>query len=82
MSLYPVDSIVLTITQLYFWTHSLSSVRYRNILAWIVGCMSDTPNHFNTTLIIPRQTQILSVRLLPLRPSTGAAPYRLWPLLV
>lgn len=26
--------------QLYFWTHSLSSPRCRNLLAWIVGCKS------------------------------------------
>jgi amino acid transporter len=25
---------------LYFWTHSLSSPRCRNLLAWIVGCSS------------------------------------------
>jgi len=27
-------------SQLYFWTHSLSSPRCRNLLAWIVGCKS------------------------------------------
>jgi len=26
--------------QLYFWTHSYSSPKWRNLLAWIVGCMS------------------------------------------
>lgn len=26
--------------KLYFWTHSLSSPRWRNLLAWIVGCAS------------------------------------------
>ena len=24
--------------QLYFWTHSFSSPKWRNLLAWIVGC--------------------------------------------
>ena len=24
--------------QLYFWTHSYSSPKWRNLLAWIVGC--------------------------------------------
>lgn len=37
-----------------------------------------TPGHLNTTLIILRQTQIPSVLLPPLRPSTGAVLYRLW----
>jgi hypothetical protein len=30
--------------QLYFWTHSLSSPRCRNFLAWIVGCKSVVVN--------------------------------------
>jgi hypothetical protein len=26
---------------LYFWTHRLSPPKYRNFLAWMVGCESD-----------------------------------------
>ncbi len=32
-------NIVMRLTQLYFWTHSYSSPSWRNLLAWIVGCM-------------------------------------------
>jgi hypothetical protein len=31
-------------TQLYFWTYSLSSPRWRNVLCWLVGC---------TPLVVP-----------------------------
>jgi hypothetical protein len=29
--------------QLYFWTHTLSSPRYKNVLAWVVGCALSLP---------------------------------------
>lgn len=32
--------------KLYFWTHTFSSPRWRNLLAWIVGCtfFANTPS--------------------------------------
>ena len=32
-------NIVMRLIQLYFWTHSYTSPKWRNLLAWIVGCM-------------------------------------------
>jgi hypothetical protein len=32
-------NMVVRLIQLYFWTHSYSSPKWRNLLAWIVGCM-------------------------------------------
>ncbi|GBE87110.1 Uncharacterized amino-acid permease [Sparassis crispa] len=37
MSMGELASAAPTSGGLYFWTHSLSSPRYRNVLAWIVG---------------------------------------------
>ncbi|KAG9311034.1 amino acid/polyamine transporter I [Chiua virens] len=37
MSMAELGSAAPTSGGLYFWTHSLSSPRYRNLLAWIVG---------------------------------------------
>ncbi|KAH9948494.1 APC amino acid permease [Amylocystis lapponica] len=34
----PEGTLSIFATALYFWTHSLSSPRYRNVLAWVVGC--------------------------------------------
>ncbi|KAG2072009.1 hypothetical protein BDR04DRAFT_1141912 [Suillus decipiens] len=38
MSMAELGSAAPTSGGLYFWTHSLSSPRCRNLLAWIVGC--------------------------------------------
>ncbi|OJA10130.1 hypothetical protein AZE42_09371 [Rhizopogon vesiculosus] len=40
MSMAELGSAAPTSGGLYFWTHSLSSPRCRNLLAWIVGCKS------------------------------------------
>ncbi|KAF8438637.1 amino acid/polyamine transporter I [Boletus edulis BED1] len=36
------------VIQLYFWTHSLSSPRYRNLLSWVVGSSLPFPSDANT----------------------------------
>ncbi|KAH7909980.1 amino acid/polyamine transporter I [Hygrophoropsis aurantiaca] len=41
MSMAELGSAAPTSGGLYFWTHSLSSPRCRNLLAWIVGCQCD-----------------------------------------
>jgi hypothetical protein len=33
-------NFVTRLTQLYFWAYSYSSPKWRNLLAWIVGCTS------------------------------------------
>ncbi|KAH9922314.1 APC amino acid permease [Epithele typhae] len=38
MSMAELASAAPTSGGLYFWTHSLSSPRWKNLLAWIVGC--------------------------------------------
>jgi hypothetical protein len=39
----PIELMVLChAIQLYFWAHSYSSPKWRNLLAWIVGCTSSS----------------------------------------
>ncbi len=43
MSMAELASAAPTSGGLYFWTHSLSSPRWRNLLSWIVGCQFFRP---------------------------------------
>jgi hypothetical protein len=45
----------LGLGQLYFWTHSYSSPKWRNLLAWIVGCMLILYRKLQTVLFLSRR---------------------------
>ena len=60
--------------QLYFWTHSLSSPRWKNLLAWLVGCACSLCSGGTVADGGFVQMRILSGRLPRLRLLTGDAP--------
>ncbi|KAH0834008.1 amino acid/polyamine transporter I [Lanmaoa asiatica] len=51
MSMAELGSAAPTSGGLYFWTHSLSSPRCRNLLSWIVGCTSKLRMHLTVPSI-------------------------------
>ena len=77
MSMAELASWAPTSGGLYFWTYSLSSPRYRNLLCWIVGCRYPETLHAPGRLLTPLsplQTQTLSEMSQPSLPLTGVVP--------
>jgi hypothetical protein len=46
---------LMRLIQLYFWTHSYSSPKWRNLLAWIVGCMLFLYERLQIVLFLSRR---------------------------
>ena len=65
--------------QLYFWTYSLATPRWRNLLCWIVGCKyfhQLPPTVFKRLSYL--QMRILSEWSRVWLQSIGAVPYKSW----